>query len=209
MSEALYPVIQGFEVTLRNSVHNRLCSDHGADWLDTFVLLESERHAIREARSMIARKSQQVTHDRVVAELNLGFWVRLFSAEYSETLWGPSLSKLVQIKDRRTLYDRLIEVKTLRNRIAHHNRIVGRTRSVEQTYCRLVEVLDWISPLVCSWVMKTNSVMDRVKRQTPLVPVAQRTIAEPVQAPATDPAPAAPQPLPEPTSPSSCSDPQT
>jgi hypothetical protein len=167
-------------------VHNRPCSDHGADWLDTFALLQSEKEVIIEAKCTINNKPQPVTHDRVVAELSFGFWVRLFSAEYAESLWGPSLSKIVQIKDRRNLYDRLIEVKTLRNRIAHHNRIVGRAHTIEETYSRLLEVLDWISPLVCSWVMKTNSVMDRVKRQTPLVSGAQRRVTESLSLPTGD-----------------------
>lgn len=177
LSEALYPVIQGFEVALRNAVDNRLCSDHGVDWLDAFALLDSERGAITDAKNTISNKPQSLTHDRVVAELSFGFWVRLFSAEYAKTHWGPSLSKLVPIIDRRALYDRLIEIKTLRNRIAHHNRIIARTHTVEESYNRLLEVLDWISPLVCSWVMQTNSVMERVKKQTPLVPAAQRKVA--------------------------------
>jgi hypothetical protein len=188
LSEALYPVIQGFEVALRNSVHNRLCSDHGVDWFDTFALLESEKAAIGDAKNTIANKPQPLTPDRIVAEMSFGFWVRLFSAEYAETLWGPSLSKLVPIKDRRALYDRLIEVKTLRNRIAHHNRIIGRTHSIEESYNRLLEALDWISPLVCSWVIKTNSVMQHVKKQAPLVPVAQRRLDERPQMASRDPA---------------------
>lgn len=202
ISEAFYPVIQGFEVALRNAIHNRLCSDFGADWLDTFELLETERDAIADAKNAITSKVQPLTQDRVVAELSLGFWVRLFSAEYAETLWGPSLSKIVQIKDRRALYDRLIEVKTLRNRIAHHNRIVGRTRTMEETYTRLLEILDWISPLVCSWVMMTNSVMECVKKQTPLVPVAQRKAVDPPQLATADSPPATAQSLPASKSPS-------
>lgn len=174
ISEAFYPVIQGFEVALRNAVHTRLSADHGVTWLDTLELLESERVAIADAKRTITNKPQALTPDRVVAELSLGFWVRLFSAEYAMSLWGPSLSKTVQIRDRRAFYDRLIEIKTLRNRIAHHNRIVGRTRPIEETYSRVLEALDWISPLVCSWVMKTNSVMDRVRKQSPIVPAAQR-----------------------------------
>jgi hypothetical protein len=174
VSEAFYPVLQGFEVALRNAVHNRLCADHSTDWFDRAALLESERESIAVAKNTIASKPQPFTIDRLVAELSLGFWVRLFSAEYAETLWGPSLSKIVPIKDRRALYSRLIEIKTLRNRIAHHNRIIGRTYTMEESYNRLLEVLDWINPSTCSWVMKTNSVMDRLKRMAPTVPISQR-----------------------------------
>lgn len=174
LSEALYPVIQGFEVALRNAVHNRLAVDYSVEWLDTFDFRASEKDAVEQAKQQIQEKPQTLTTDRVVAELNFGFWVRLFSAEYAETLWGPSLSKIVSVKDRRALYNRLIEIKTLRNRIAHHNRILGRTHSVQQSYERLLEVLDWFSPLVCSWVMQTNSVMERINQRRPLVANDQR-----------------------------------
>jgi hypothetical protein len=171
LSQALYPVIQGFEVTLRNAIHNRLSVDHGVEWLDTFQMLESERASVNEARETIRKKPQIVTQDRVVAELNLGFWVRLFSAEYAETLWGPSLSKIVKSNDRRNLYEQLKEIKTLRNRIAHHNRIIGRSPTVEESYRHLLEVLDGISPIACAWVIKTSNFEELIKKQTPIAPI--------------------------------------
>jgi len=129
LSEALYPVVQGFEVTLRNAVHNRLTRDHNSDCYDTLELLTSEKDAVADAKRTIQDKPEALTAGRIVGELSFGFWVRLFSAEYADTLWGPSLSRIIHpvTNDRRAVYSRLQELKTLRNRIAHHNRIIGRT----------------------------------------------------------------------------------
>jgi len=174
LAEALYPVLQGFEVALRNTIHNRLTVDHGEAWLETFDLRESERESVAEAKRTILEKPQPLTQDRLVAGLTFGFWVRLFSADYADTLWGPSLSKIAALKDRRALYDRLIEIKTLRNRIAHHDRILGRTYTVEQSYERVLEALDWFSPVVCAWVMGTNSVMEKLAGKKPVVAPGSR-----------------------------------
>ncbi len=43
LSEALYGVVQGFEVTLRNAVHNILGASLGTTWYETFGFLETEQ----------------------------------------------------------------------------------------------------------------------------------------------------------------------
>jgi hypothetical protein len=166
LSEALYPVMQGFEVTFRNAVHNRLTADRGAAWFDTVNLLPSERHSVGEARRTIQARPEAVTPGRIVGELSFGFWVRLFSAEYASTLWGPSLSRIIHptTNDRRAVYSRLQELKTLRNRIAHHNRIIGRTLSVQQYYELSMETIGWFSPTMRAWVSARNSVEERLDR---------------------------------------------
>ncbi len=173
LSEALYPVMQGFEVTFRNAVHNRLTADHNAQWFDSFDLLSSEKDAVADARRTIQDKPETVTAGRIVGELSFGFWVRLFSAEYATTLWGPSLSRIIHptTNDRRAVYSRLQELKTLRNRIAHHNRIIGRTLSVQQYYDQSLETIGWFSPTMRVWVAATNAVEKRLERKTIAGPV--------------------------------------
>jgi abortive infection bacteriophage resistance protein len=58
--------------------------------------------------------------------------------------------------DRRTVYERLKEIKTLRNRIAHHNRIIGRKKPVETHYRETLEAIGWFSPTMRTWVEQTN-----------------------------------------------------
>ena len=172
LSEVLYTVVQGFEVTFRNAVHNRLSADHGAEWFDNLELLPSERDAVADVRRTIQNKPETVTAGRMVGELSFGFWVRLFSAEYASTLWGPSLSHVIHptTNDRRAVYSRLQDLKTLRNRIAHHNRIIGRTLSVQQYYEQSLETINWFSPTMRAWVAATNTVEQRLVRKTIAAP---------------------------------------
>jgi len=81
LSEAMYGVLQGFEITLRNAVHNSLSAAHGDEWYEKVSLLESEYNSLHEAKHNIEQRIESITPGRVVAELTFGFWVRLFSAE--------------------------------------------------------------------------------------------------------------------------------
>lgn len=147
LSEALYGVIQGLEVTSRNAVHNTLTATHGPAWYEKINLQESEGLALSDAKRNIANRGEEVTSGRIVAELNFGFWVRLFSAGYDRTLWGPSFRRILPMKlDRRMVYERLKDVKTLRNRIAHHIRIIGRKKPVAEHYREVIETIGWFSP---------------------------------------------------------------
>lgn len=158
--EAMYTVVQGFEVTFRNAIHNRLKADHKSDWwFDSFPLLHDEKDAIARAKATIEAKPQTVTADRVVAELSFGFWVKLFSGDYANTMWGPSLKHIVPAgSDRGPVYARFKDLKTLRNRIAHHNRIIGRPNTTaKQLYEQTMETIAWLDQTVHDWVAATNT----------------------------------------------------
>lgn len=174
LSEALYGVVQGLEVTLRNAVHNILAADHGQNWHDTIALEESEKSAVHDAMHSIESRHETITQGRIVAELTFGFWVRLFSASYDKTLWGRSLRKIIPLRiDRRAVYGRLKDMKTLRNRIAHHNRIIGHTRTVANQYHDLIETIGWFSRDTRDWVEQTNCVGERLEKKFPPKPPPQ------------------------------------
>src|SRR5271166_4021124 len=128
LSEALYGVIQGFEVTLRNSIHNLMVKETGKDnWYEQIALEQPELDALQEAREKIASRGKAITPGRMVAELTFGFWVRLTASIYEKSIWVKHLHKIFPIRlDRRRLFERLDSTKQLRNRIAHQERIIGR-----------------------------------------------------------------------------------
>jgi hypothetical protein len=158
LSEALYGVIQGLEVTLRNAMHNIIATSMGKpDWYDTIGLNDSEINAIYDAKKKIEEQAEPITPGRVVAELNFGFWVRLTGWPYEKTLWVPYLHKVFPIKLKRTaIHDRLLDLKSLRNRIAHHQRIIGGKRDLRLDYDKLLETIDWLDGDMANWVKATN-----------------------------------------------------
>ncbi len=174
VSEALYGVIQALEVTLRNAIHSIL-SEHlgGPEWFETFSLQESEREAIEEAKKSVLGRPAPLTPGRIVAELTFAFWGRLFSAPYDKTLWVAHLRKIFPSKlqnSRRLIRGRLVELKTLRNRIAHHERLMCGKRRLRQDYADILETIGWINPTIKSWVESINCCEERFSRPLPKKP---------------------------------------
>jgi hypothetical protein len=162
LSEALYGVIQGLEITLRNAIHNTMTAALGTpDWYDRFAWDASELAAVQKAKEKIQEKLLSITPGRVIAELTFGFWVKLTALPYEKSLWFKYLHQIAPKVRRKALHGRLVQFKTLRNRIAHHERIVGRTRDLP-TECRdVLEVIGWLNSDMQAWVQHKNCFTER------------------------------------------------
>jgi len=156
LSEALYGVIQGLEVTLRNAIHRSLQKGLNVeDWYDQIQLEEPETEALVQAKKAVADAKKPVTAPRVIAKINFGFWVRLTASTYEKRLWVPHLHKVFPVRMVRSLlYKRLHNIKDLRNKIAHHERISSRDTNRE--YEEILETIRWICPITYEWVKSTN-----------------------------------------------------
>jgi Abi-like protein len=170
LSEALYGVVQALEVLLRNRIHGQMMKDiWAADWYDKVAFLEPEQNEIADAKKAIADRIKPVTPGRVVAELNLGFWVRMFSGQYEKEFWVKNLHKLYAAsRQRKAVHERLVNIKTLRNRIAHHETLIR--RKPEKDYADTLEAIEWLSPTVLAWVKSTNCFEARFAERIPKKP---------------------------------------
>lgn len=94
-----------------------------------------------ERRSKARQRVIQVGNGDHIAQLNLFFWKRLFSADYEATLWKRSLRRLFPDKavTRAAVATAIEAIYVVRNRLAHHEPIMGR---------RLVEAMAGIDFIV-------------------------------------------------------------
>lgn len=162
LSEALYGVLQGLEITLRNSIHNVLRSDLGRDdWYDHFAFEPWEEDSIQKAKRAAAKHSPAPKSGKVIAELSFGFWTGLISKIYEKRLWVPHIYKAFPAHrvNRRMLYGRLNNIRNLRNRIAHHEPILG--NHLEEEYKKILEITRWIDPTTADWIASTNCFTER------------------------------------------------
>jgi Abi-like protein len=166
-SEALYGVIQGLEVALRNAIHNIMTDAVGTqEWYDKVAWDDPELSAIQEAKEKIKDRRLKETPGRVIAELTFGFWVKLTSYNYEQSLWFKYLHKIVpKTVRRKVLHGKLIQAKTLRNRIAHHERIVGRPTDLPTEYQQLIEIIGWLHLDISAWVESRNCFIERYRKQ--------------------------------------------
>lgn len=153
ISAALYGPLQTLEVTLRNAVHDAMSAGHGARWFDDPTLLRPpEQRMVGEATQHLYALGKPPTAGRVVAELSYGFWVGLFANVYDATIWRTDLVSIFtpKVKDRRGLHDSLDRLRTLRNRIAHHEPIFQ--RRLAEDHARLRTIVGFLSVPTLQWL---------------------------------------------------------
>ena len=162
ISAALYVPLQGVEITLRNALHQELAKVYGASWYTNpeTGLTSTETRRIDQAMVNLTRSGKPTSPDRVLAELSFGFWVSLLGhgPDYEMKLWRPALYKAFSHAklSRRQAHTPLDLLRTLRNRIAHHEPIFGRHLAAD--YASMIRVIHWISPETAQWVQQHNTV---------------------------------------------------
>ena len=149
LCRSLYVTLNIFEVSLRNSFDKALSSFAGENWYETLPLDDHSRKKVIEARSKIEKKKKEPTHDRIIAELSLGFWTSLITAKYSEQAFQSNIIKTCLKKcpvDKRSVKNlqRIFErIRVLRNRVSHYERIVH-WKDLEAQHVQLSECVKWL-----------------------------------------------------------------
>jgi len=157
LSESLYGVLQGFEIVLRNSMHETLVRGIGQpDWYSHVDLEEPEMETVKKTKDKIKKKGYAVTSSRVVSELTFGFWSSLAARHYAARLWLPHLHKAFPYKQigHKVAHKRLDSIRYLRNKVAHHECILR--YDLEREYKEIIEACGWICPDTTMWIRETT-----------------------------------------------------
>ena len=141
ISAAFYGPLQSLEVTLRNALDQQLAKMFGPAWMDAPAcpLDAYGRWCIETAKRELSKAHADLAPSRIVAALSFGFWVSLLSpggqlswpsgpsAHYEMTLWRPVLRLAFPYASgsRKAVHRPINTLRTLRNRIAHHEPIFG------------------------------------------------------------------------------------
>ncbi|MFC5183250.1 hypothetical protein [Actinomadura harenae] len=150
VSAAFYGPLHWLEVSLRNSLNDRLREHHGCDdWWRVAPLLPESRLKVDDARRKARRKvvrdhDRPVTCDDVVAELTFGFWVELLSRASDRGFWVPVLHRAFPgyHGPRRNLHKPFLSMVLFRNRIMHYEPI--HDRPLEKRHATLYWLLGCI-----------------------------------------------------------------
>ena len=160
VSAAFYEPLQILEVTLRNAMNLRLGARYGVAWYDNdrVGLNRGALDRISHTKEKLGREGYVVNPHRIVAAQSFGFWVSLLGpggrgADYEMTLWRPALRKTFPHCDtliRSDAHSQLNTLRTLRNRIAHHEPIFS--RNLGEEYELILKIAGWISPTTRTWI---------------------------------------------------------
>jgi hypothetical protein len=160
MSEAFYPAISTLEVALRNSVNRALTRKYGgSDWYVHFPAaapLAKLANDINTAKAQISRRHETLTPPKIIAELTLGFWVRLFNTEFERILWKdlrlafPLIPKAE--RQRHKVSAPLNNFRNFRNRIFHHEPICWNLPRLKAIHDEMITVMGWINQGLPGWI---------------------------------------------------------
>jgi hypothetical protein len=165
LGASLFEPLQIIEIILRNRCDEELRAHFNADdWylqfpsnpahrdFNKYTFLRAE---VATARNKLARLGKNSNHPpNVISQLMFGFWTALFERSFHRDLWHPALYNvfptLSRQNDRRTVWDALQKVKTMRNRIAHHDAIFNRNLGL--FYKEMLELADQLCPHTSDWM---------------------------------------------------------
>lgn len=165
LAAAFHLPLQAVEVALRNRIGGALIAVHGARWWEagafTGLLRDSEYENLRWLLSRIPHADGTAAEQAwIMGRLGFGFWVALLDGTFNTTIWSRRLAldfpALPVRVDRHGLRTRLIAVKQLRNRVAHHEPVFKGGPDI--AYKETLEALSWLCPHKAAWVRRHSRV---------------------------------------------------
>jgi hypothetical protein len=156
---ALYPMLQTNEVVLRNAIDRALASQFGGGWPYAVGFLRSLPRGERSAFEASVRRVEKTigvpraTTGDVVAAQTYWFWVMLLNARFEQRIWSRELQRVFphappQV-DRAVLHSRADSLRRLRNRIAHHEPLLG--HDLRGAHRRAAGMIRWVCPVTATW----------------------------------------------------------
>lgn len=147
ISSRFYTLIHILEVCLRNKIDANLSKKYGLNWYKNgkLDLLIAQLKILKE----IPRAEKR---GNVITALPFGFWSSFFGRPY-EQLWRQNLRFIFDDKislKRSTIAAYTKEIRTLRNRIAHHECILK--MDMNKLEKEAIKFLNLLSPTTASWL---------------------------------------------------------
>lgn len=169
LSQSLYWPLQSAEICTRNAIATVLKERYGPEWhfnsklfdvmgKDDQRRLKDVLDLLREGRKAV-RPQQDAAHvDAVIAALSMGFWLSMLSNRYEVphgwvTRLRTAFPHLPDGYVRQSVYGPLDRIRTLRNRVAHHEPILQ--LNLQRSYSELIAFIGWISPATQWWVQQS------------------------------------------------------
>lgn len=157
LGEALLPALSYFELGLRNGVDRAITTIHQKNWLlnppAKLQLNQDDLDLIERYKNDVKReKGRPATHDDIVAKLSFGFWGAFFHKRYDPILWQqdkalslifPNMQRA--LRSRKYIAPKLHTIRSLRNRIAHHEPIWHLNPDIQAVHQACLEMIHAMS----------------------------------------------------------------
>lgn len=149
------------EIVTRNAVSEVLEARYGSQWPWSGGFersLPDPQKGYNPRRDLAGARKNRAETSSVIPELNFYFWQSLFTGRHDSRLWSQSLNQAFpQMQahqtvqhSRREIFETLEQIRRLRNRVAHHEPILGRDLMMD--YERIRFMISIRCPLTAQWM---------------------------------------------------------
>lgn len=161
------------EITTRNAVSEALTTVYGAQWPwnQNFIrtLPDPNGPVYKPRQDLRAAASRHNTAGKVIADLKFMFWQSMFTSRHDGRLWSPHLLGLYPYAPahetpkglRLRIYQDLEAIRSLRNRLAHHEPIFA--RALDDDLAKMVDLVAIRSGHAGAWVRELEDVTALIK----------------------------------------------
>jgi len=166
VSQSFYPLLNLFEITLRNAIHEELKNHFNAhDWVirekNGFMSNRSLgftnfhlKKSVLKAEQGLRDNYKTITPSRVISELMFGFWTNLFEKHHYRLINGSIINVFKNRPphiNRADISKGLNLIREFRNRIYHNEPICFRLNTINLENAILVKnkiimLIEWIDP---------------------------------------------------------------
>jgi len=161
VSGALLTPLHICEVVIRNAVSDALTSVYGDRWAwqQGFERSLKNKGKYNPRQDLLRTRSNIQTIGKLIPEMKFVFWQKMFISHHDGRLWNqhlmqifPNLDSTKSIAQLRTdIYNELEEIRTLRNRIAHHEPIF--TRNLENDFQKIINLVRFRCSSTADWLL--------------------------------------------------------
>lgn len=182
VSQAFYPILNLFEIFLRNTVNYQITSHFtNPNWIIAekhgFMNDNSLRHSrfflknsVEKAQRTIRRKGGAISSGKVISEQSFGFWTSLFETHHYRLIGGVIIhcfpNKPSNV-NRSIISQKLNRIREFRNRVYHNEPICFNGSNVdfseaESIRDEIFEMLSWIDSDLSTYTEYFNGIKAKI-----------------------------------------------
>lgn len=165
VSAAMLAPLHICEVVIRNAVSEALCAVYGPQWPWSSVFetsLPMPHSGFKARLELIRARDGQPSTGKVVAELKMMFWQKMFTGRFDTRIWDSHLKTVMPHLDpkqpvkklRNMIHTDLEELRILRNRIAHHEPIF--MRKLNNDLVKIQALIAFRCPTTAAWMLNNQ-----------------------------------------------------
>ncbi len=153
------------EVALRNSIDKLLSGKVGENWHeDTDFITNDSQQKIAQAKELLFKRRENISKQKIIAELSLGFWVNLFKKPYDKKLRINDLKKVFpnmppreeKFISREIIYKELDHIRNFRNRVFHYEKVINKDH-YNTLFNEINEILRYFDDNIEKFAKRLNS----------------------------------------------------